>query len=144
MLYALRFLSLVFTVLALIPLGAHFFSLPGKMRLSAADYLVAQRAYDGWALFGIVILAALVATLGLTIAAYRASRRWHLVGLAFLCLLATQAIFWAFTCPANQATDNWTMLPANVEALRAAWEYSHAASAVLNFAAFLLLLRSEL
>jgi hypothetical protein len=36
------------------------------------------------------------------------------------------------------------MLPANFETLRTSWEYSHAASAVLSFAAFLLLLRSEL
>jgi hypothetical protein len=36
------------------------------------------------------------------------------------------------------------MLPANFEALRTSWEYSHAGSALLNLAAFLLLLRSEL
>jgi hypothetical protein len=144
MLYALRFLSLVFTVLALIPAGAHLFSLPSKMRLSAEDYLSAQRAYEGWALFGIVILAAILATLALAIAHYRAGRPFLLAALALLCLLATQALFWTFTFPANQATENWTMLPANFEVLRTSWEYSHAGSAVLNFAAFLLLLRSEL
>jgi hypothetical protein len=144
MLYALRFLSLVFTVLALVPAGAHLFSLPAKMRLAPEDYLVAQRAYDGWALFGIVILAAIASTLALAIAAYRGGRPYLLPALACLCLLATQAVFWSFTFPANQATGNWTMLPAGFEALKTSWEYSHAASALLNFAAFLLLLRSEL
>jgi hypothetical protein len=144
MLYALRFLSLVLTVLALIPAGAHLFSMPSKLPLSPEDYLAAQRAYDGWALFGIVILAAILATLGLAIAHYRVGRPWLLAALAFLSLLATQALFWSFTFPANQATANWTMLPANFEALRTSWEYSHAGSALLNLAAFLLLLRSEL
>jgi len=35
----------------------------------------------------------------------------------------------------NQATQNWTVLPSNWAELRARWEYSHAASALLNLAA---------
>ena len=48
-------------------------------------------------------------------------------------------VFWSFTFPANQATANWTVLPEGWQALRARWEYSHAAGAVLNFAAVLFL-----
>jgi hypothetical protein len=55
--------------------------------------------------------------------------------ISFLCILATQVIFWAFTFPANQATENWTVLPVNWADLRIRWEYSHAASAILNFVA---------
>jgi hypothetical protein len=45
-------------------------------------------------------------------------------------------VFWAFTFPANRATRNWTQAPRHWEALRRKWEYSHAASAVLNLVAF--------
>ena len=63
----------------------------------------------------------------------------HLLELpnAFLCIVGTQAIFWTFTYPANQQTANWTLLPESWQALRAQWEYSHAASAVLNLGALI-------
>jgi hypothetical protein len=38
------------------------------------------------------------------------------------------------------ATSNWTILPNNWTHLRAQWEYSHAAGALLNLSAFLALL----
>jgi hypothetical protein len=56
----------------------------------------------------------------------------------------TQVVFWTFTFPANQATDNWTMLPENWMALRTQWEYLHAASAVLNLIALVALILSVL
>lgn len=52
-----------------------------------------------------------------------------------LCLIATLAIFLAFTFPANQVTNNWTQVPANWEDLRWEWEVSHAVNAVITFAA---------
>jgi hypothetical protein len=60
--------------------------------------------------------------------------------LAFLCILGTQIVFWVFTQPANRATRNWTMLPGNWMQLRTYWEYSHAASAVLNLIALFALI----
>ncbi|HZM33925.1 MAG TPA: hypothetical protein VFC18_05460 [Burkholderiales bacterium] len=39
----------------------------------------------------------------------------------------------------NRATENWTRLPAHWLELRAQWEYSHAASAVLNLLALVVL-----
>ncbi|MGE4247951.1 MAG: hypothetical protein AB7F09_01080 [Parvibaculaceae bacterium] len=140
MIYLLRLASLVFVVLALVPAGAHLFSLLNKMRLDKTGYLVAQRAYDGWSLFGIVIAGALLSTLTLAFVLYRIGEPALLALLAFLCLAATQAVFWTYTFPANRATENWTKLPDNWEVLRATWEYSHAASALLTFAAFLLLI----
>jgi hypothetical protein len=55
---------------------------------------------------------------------------------AFICLAATQAIFWTFTYPINVATRNWTVMPVDFEMARQQWEYSHAVNAVLNFWAF--------
>ncbi len=109
------------------------------MRLGEAAYLASQRAYDGWRLFAVVVIGALLSSLALTIALYRASEPYLLAALAFLCLVGTQILFWIFTFPANRATDNWTVLPEGWEALRAQWEYSHAGAAILNAAALLFL-----
>ena len=140
MTYVLRLARLILVILALIPEGSHLFSLISKMRLDKAAYLAAQRAYDGWALFGIVITGALLSMLGLTIVLYQKGEPYLLSLLAFLCIVASQVIFWLCIFPQNRATEQWTMLPENWETLRATWEYSHAASAVLTFLAFLLLI----
>jgi hypothetical protein len=50
-------------------------------------------------------------------------------------MAATLAIFFAWTLPTNQATANWTMVPADCQQLRCQWEYSHAANALLTFLA---------
>jgi hypothetical protein len=57
--------------------------------------------------------------------------------MALISLIGAQMIFWSFTFPTNQATENWTVLPSNWIELRRQWEYSHAAAAVLNLVAFL-------
>jgi hypothetical protein len=49
-----------------------------------------------------------------------------------------------FTFPANKETLYWTVLPENWMALRAQWEYSHAAGAVLNLIGFIMLVLSML
>jgi hypothetical protein len=48
-------------------------------------------------------------------------------------MAATLPIFFAGTYPANVATQNWSVVPANWEALRTQWEYSHAVNAGLTF-----------
>jgi hypothetical protein len=58
--------------------------------------------------------------------------------------VAAQVVFWTFTYPANQATNNWTVLPANWQDLRTQWEYSHATGAGLNFIALITLIVSVL
>lgn len=63
---------------------------------------------------------------------------------AALALAPAMAHAWTFTFPANRATQNWTTLPENWMALRAQWEYSHAASAVLNLAALVAVILSVL
>jgi len=67
---------------------------------------------------------------------------WSLT--AFLCIAGTQVVFWTFTYPANQLTNNWTALPEDWMTLRKQWEYSHATSAVLNLLALTALILSVL
>ena len=144
MIYALRLSSMILASIALIPAGAHFFSLLSKMRLTESDYLVAQRAYDGWSMFGIVVIGALLTTLALAIVLYRAGLPYLLPLASFACIAGTQLIFWVFTFPTNRLTNNWTQIPDQWEAVRRQWELSHAGSAVLNFIALLLLFLSAL
>jgi hypothetical protein len=140
----LRFIALLFAALALGPALAHLLELPNKIGLSREDYFAVQQIYRGWALLGIVVIGALLSTLALAIAARRRRSEFVPALVAFLCIAGTQAIFWTFTYPANQATANWTLLPEGWQTLRAQWEYSHAASAVLNLAAFVALLAAVL
>jgi hypothetical protein len=126
--------------LALVPAGAHLAALPHKVRLSAHDYLVVQQLYAGWSLFGAVVSGALLSTGVLTVLERREPRLLAAAFLAFLCILCTQIVFRVFTQPASRATRNWTVLPDNWMQLRKQWEYSHAASAVLNLIALFALL----
>jgi hypothetical protein len=139
-----RFLSLLFTALAMAPAMAHLLELPNKIGLPRDEYLTVQQIYRGWALLGIVVFGALLSTLILTVLLRQQRRPFALSFISFLCIVGTQVVFWTFTYPANQQTQNWTMLPENWPALRHQWEYSHAAGAGLNFAAFIALVLSTL
>jgi len=143
----MRFLSLLFTALALGPALAHLLELPNKINLSGADYLTAQQIHCGWrdwAMLEIVVVVALFSTLFLAIMVRDQPEAFTLTLIALLCIAGTQIVFWTFTYPANQATNNWTLLPANWQELRQQWEYSHAASAVLNLIALAPLILSVL
>jgi ribose/xylose/arabinose/galactoside ABC-type transport system permease subunit len=93
---------------------------------------------------GIVVLGALLSTLVLTIMVRTRRKTFIFTLVAFLCIVGTQLVFWTFTYPANQATDNWIVLPANWLELRDQWEYSHAVSAGLNLIALVTLILSAL
>src|SRR3546814_17304030 len=56
--------------------------------------------------------------------------------MAFLLVTAVLAIFFAGAFPANQETQNWTVIPSDWEELRRQWEYSHAINALLILIAF--------
>ncbi len=132
----LQFVAIVLTALALVPGGAHVFALPNKIHLSESNYFIAQSIYRGWAFLGIVLIGAVLANLALAVL-IREQRGPLIFTLASLvCLLATLAIFFAFTFPANQATNNWTQVPENWEQLRWQWEISHAVNAGMTFVAF--------
>jgi len=131
-----QFLALALTALALVPSGAHLFALPNKINLAAEQYFIAQSIYRGWSLFGIVLFGALIANLALAVFLRGLGAPFVLALFAFLCIGLTLVIFFIWTYPANQATSNWTMIPDHWEQLRREWEYSHAANAVVTFAAF--------
>lgn len=131
----LQFLAIILTALALVPGGAHLFALPNKIGMDQDNYFVAQAIYRGWALFGIVIFAAIGANLILSVA-LRAQRRVAALALvAAVCIILSLVVFFTWTYPANVATDNWTTVPDNWEDLRRTWEYSHAVNAAITFAA---------
>lgn len=138
------FLSLVFAALALVPSMAHLLELPNKMSLTRDEYLVVQQIYRGWALLGIVVFGALISTLLLTITVRRDRNAFVFALISFLCIAGTQIVFWTYTFPTNQITNNWTMLPDNWADLRRQWEYSHATSALLNLLAMISLSASVL
>src|SRR5262245_60846070 len=138
----LQLIAIVSTALYLVPTGAHLFELASKMALPQPEYMAVQKIYAGWSLFGIVVGIALLATLLHTVLV-RADLKALVLSLgAFLGLVATQALFWMFTYPMNVASRNWTVVPDPFEAARRQWEYSHAASAVLTFAALVALILS--
>jgi hypothetical protein len=131
----LKLAAILLTALALVPSAAHLFALPNKIGLPEQQYLVVQETYRGWALFGAVLIAAVIVNLLLGLVLWRRGRPARAAFAAGLLVALTLAIFFAWTYPANQATANWTTMPANWRQLRAQWEYSHAANAVLTFAA---------
>jgi hypothetical protein len=139
-----QFLAIVLTALALVPAGAHFFELPNKIGLGQEHYFIVQGIYRGWALFGFVLFPALAANLVLVAMLRGQGGAFWLAGLAVLCIAVNLTIFFVWTYPANVATNNWTMMPANWSELRRQWEYSHAVNAVLMFAAFCAVVLSTL
>ena len=129
------FCAILLTALALVPAGAHLFELPNKIGLPQEAYFTVQGIYRGWALFGIVLIGSILANLALAIQLRRERSAFWLALLAFALMAGTLAIFFTWTFPANQATSNWTVVPADWRELRAQWEYAHATNAVLTFLA---------
>ncbi len=134
----LRLLALNLTALVLVPNGAHLFELPGKISLERDAYFIVQGIYAGWAMFGVAILAAIAANGALAFA----ERNRNPVAARFAAVSATLiavslAVFFMWVFPANQATANWTLQPADWEELRRQWEYGHAVDAVIVWLAFL-------
>ena len=127
-------LAIIVNAIAFVPAGAHLFALPNKMRLAETDYSVAQSIYGGWALFGYVFLAALVINIIFAIFVRRQTLPFVLCTAAALCVGSSLVVFFTWTYPANQATSNWTVIPANWQELRQQWEMSHAANALILFA----------
>jgi hypothetical protein len=141
----LRFLTILLAALAFLPAGAHLAVLPNKIGLPREAYAVAQGLYQGWALLGLAWVAALLANLALAALLWRRQpRAGRLVGGAALLQAAAFVVFLIWTQPANAATENWTRLPEDWEALRRQWEYSHAANAGLTFLALCLSVLSGL
>jgi hypothetical protein len=143
MLKTVMFLALVLTALALIPYGAHLFSLPNKIGMTREQYLVAQSVYSGWSMLSFILIPAMLVNIALAVM-LRGEPGFLFAVAGCLCMAATLGVFFAFTYPANVATQNWTIAPQDWERLRRSWEYSHAANAGLAFAAFCLITLASL
>jgi hypothetical protein len=100
-----QFLALMLTALALVPAGAHLFELPNKIDLSKEAYFVVQGIYRGWALFGIVLIGALIANLALVVVQRHWGYPFALALLAFLLMAGSLAVFFTWTYPANQVSQ---------------------------------------
>lgn len=135
--FRFRYLATLLAALAVVPGGAHLLAMPNKLAMAQPDYAAAQAAYSGWALLGVVLVGSLVVDLAL---AYRLrrDRGAALLALAAATMMALSlAVFFTWVFPANQATQNWTVVPPERwEQLRLQWELGHAAGAVLDFLAF--------
>ena len=129
----LLFAAILTTLFSLAPGLAHVFELPRKMMLDRDAYFTVQQIYAGWALFGYVLAAQLICLIALAWLDRQHREVFRAAVTALILLLVAQAVFWAFTYPANSATQNWTAIPGDWEVLRRNWEYSHAAGALCQF-----------
>src|SRR5687767_15464534 len=92
--------AILFSGLALIPAAAHAMELPNKLSLARDEYFVAQKLYRGWQLVAPIVGLALLSTGMLLAQARTVNPRSEAAAIvAFLCLAATQVVFWAFTFP---------------------------------------------
>jgi hypothetical protein len=108
-----------------VPGGAHIAELPNKLMLDRDQYFVVQQIYRGWALFGAVIIAALLTNLILAILRWRYRESFNLPLIASLPIATSLVVFFLWVYPANVATYNWTSIPPNWEQLRTRWEFGH-------------------
>jgi len=67
MLKTVMFLALVLTALALIPYGAHLFSLLNKIGVTREQYLVAQSVCSGWSVLSFVLIPAMLVNVALAV-----------------------------------------------------------------------------
>jgi hypothetical protein len=140
---ALRLVALSLIAIVMSTGFAHLFALPNKIGLSRDAYLTVQQIYRGWAFLGVVFFAALAVTAWLAVLV-RQRAAFYPTLVAALSIAASLVVFFVFTYPVNQQTQNWTLLPEHWEPLRRQWEYSHAAGAALDFVALISLAMSFL
>lgn len=136
--------ALIAIALAMGAALAHALELPAKMQLDMADYFVAQSLYRGWDRLAVLLAIELAGIVWVIVATRDEPRTRRLALLALGGLVAAQAIFWTWTFPANRATSNWTTVPADWEALRRQWEFSHLAGAMCQAMAFVAMLVAAL
>jgi len=141
---AVQFLALIFTALALVPAGGHFFEMPAKLVMAQDEYLMVQQLYRGWAFLGAFLILAIVTNLALVVFPRRRQIAFHFAAFAFGFAVVALAIFFTWTYPVNVVTQNWTTAPTDWESLRVKWEYSHATGAAVMFAALCALVLSVL
>jgi hypothetical protein len=148
---SLQVISVILVAVAMALALAHALELPGKMRLSKETYVAVQPIYyPGFTIGGgIGEGGGMIALLALLFFTPYASTRFWWTLVAFVLLLAMHLAYWVVTHPVNNFWLKETELTgagaaffslfssaaaesgADWSKLRAVWEYSHVARAVL-------------
>ena len=92
-------LAVILTALALVPSGAHIAELPNKLSLDRDQYFIIQQVYRGWALFGGVIIAALLTNLIFAIVCWWRRESFSLPLIAGLAIAASLVVFFFLRLP---------------------------------------------
>jgi hypothetical protein len=92
----------------LIPGGAHIAELPNTLALGRKQYFMVQQIYRGWALSGVVNIAAFVANLALATMMWQRGAPYWLPAIACLAIAALLAVSFVWVYPTNAATANST------------------------------------
>jgi hypothetical protein len=144
-----RLAAILFTALSLAPALAHLLEMPAKLGYDGRLWLTLQQSLYGPG-FGTVgafcEVAAVVTTVALAIAVRNRATAFGWTILGALCVVTAHASFWIWIAPVNAVIASLSpdALPANWTELRAQWEYTHAARAVLQIAALAALVLSLL
>ena len=126
------FVALMSTALALGGPLAHLLEFSNKIELPRDQYFVVQAIYAGWNRLAYLLAIQFVSIIAVLLLARNEPLVFWSTAVSLLGLIMAQAVFWAFTYPANVATSNWTIIPENWEILRRQWEYSHAMGALFQ------------
>ena len=126
------FVALMSTALALGGPLAHLLEFSNKIELPRDQYFVVQAIYAGWNRLAYLLAIQFVSIIAVLLLARNEPLVFWSTAVSLLGLIMAQAVFWAFTYPANVATSNWTIIPENWEILRRQWEYSHAIGALFQ------------
>jgi hypothetical protein len=115
--------------------GRAFFEMRAKSVMTPSDYMLLQRVYASWQLFGVVIAPAVTLAIAHT-SCVRSDRS----ALAFFAIAATSLAgalthLLLLTLPINVTSRYWTVMPDQFEAARRLWELSHAVAAALTLIA---------
>jgi Domain of unknown function (DUF1772) len=144
----LRWVSLIFAIVAALPPLAHVLELPNKLALDGTIWLaVQQQLYRGWGPFlgGPAEIGALATSLVLLFARANA-KIWRLTLIAAVAYAAMIATYFVFNAPVNAAVRGWT--PASLHNVwptsRLRWELGHAIAAVLSVTGLVALIRARI
>ena len=150
-------LAVLPAVITMVPAAAHVLELPGKLRLSRAEYAVVQRIYyPGFTRAGLAEVPAVLMAAAALAVTPTDSADFALRSVALAALATVQAVYWLQVHPvnrfwlANEELDRFSAgffatgrrLPddgegntARWQALRARWESGHVLRAVFATAA---------
>jgi hypothetical protein len=145
----MRWVNLIFAIVAALPPLAHVLELPNKLALDGALWLaVQQQLYRGWGPFvgGPAEIGALATTLLLLLMRRGNARTRWLTLIAAVSYAGMLAAFFVLNAPVNEAVRGWT--PASLRddwpTYRLSWEVGHVIAAVLSIVGLTVLVRARI